>query len=242
MSRLSQILISPETETGFRIRKGLLAGLLGVVFLLLYVIDYTFDDWQTDIPSLLLPFAALAVVDLLLLARDPLQYSRSSSNRHASFFQAQFPGIYIQQRYNVPAYQARRRWLRVFRRWRDESHPNHFYYTTSLRRRYECRAVYHLQWLSIRIFLLSVLALAVLAGLTWYVDLDLPRSYSLLNPGLTVARIAFPLLLLGLYLYVRVNNRPDWDSPTGVWLRWKEINDRIKACWDQNEGASVKRQ
>jgi len=90
--------------------------------------------------------------------------------------------------------------------------------------------------------LLSVLALAVLACLTWYGDLDLPRYYSLFNPGLTVARIAFPLLLLSLYLYLRVDNSPDEDNPTGVWLKWKEINDKLKAWWDQNEGVSVKRQ
>jgi len=241
MSRLSQILFSPETETRFRLRKGLLLGLLGLAFLSLYVIDYSFDNWQTDIPRLLLPLVALTMVDLLLLAGEPLQNPRTGSNRHASFFQSQFPRIYIQERYNLPATEARQRWLTVLRQWKDENHPNHSYYATSLRRRYECRAVYHLQWLSIRIFLLSVLALAVLACLTWCGDLDLPRSYSLLNPGLTVARIAFPLLLLGLYLCVRVNNRPDQDNPTGVWLRWKNINDVLKAWWDQNEGTGIKR-
>lgn len=242
MSRLAQILFSAQTETGFRLRKGLLLGLLGIAFLLLYVIDYTFDNWQTDIPRLLLPLVALAVVDLLLLAEEPLQHPGSSSSRHASFFQSQFPRIYIQEEHRLPATEARQRWLSVLHQWKDENHPNHFYYATSLRRRHECRAVYYLQWLSIRVFLLSVLALAVLACLTWCGDLNLPRFYSLLNPGLTAARIAFPLLLLGLYLYMRVNNRPDQDNPTGVWLRWKEINDVLKAWWDQNEGASIKGQ
>ena len=242
MSRLSKILFSPETETGFRLRKGLSLGLLGLAFLFLYVIDYSFDNWQTDIPKLLLPIVALAMVDLLFLAEEPLQYPRPISNRHASFFQSQFPRIYIQERYNLPAPEARQRWLNVFRHWKDENHPNHSYYATSLRRRYECRSIYYLQWLSIRILLLSILALAVLACLTWCADLDLPRYYSLQNAGLTGVRIAFPLILLGLYIYVRVNNRPDQDNPTGVWLRWKEINDKLKAWWDQNEGASVKRQ
>ncbi len=241
MSWLSEILISPRTETGFRLRKGLLLGLLGVAFLLLYVIDYSFDNLQTDIPRLLLPLVALVMVDLLFLAEEPLQHPGSGSSRHASFFQSQFPRIYIQQRYNLPATEARQRWLSVFRQWKDEDHPNHFYYATSLRRRHECRAVYYLQWLSIRIFLLSVLALAVLACLTWWGELGLPPSYSLQNPGLTAARIAFPLFLLGLYLYVRVSNMPDRDNPTGAWLRWKEINDVLKAWWDRNEGAGMKR-
>jgi len=241
VSWLSEILISPKTETGFRLRKGLLLGLLGVAFLLLYVIDYSFDNLQTDIPRLILPFVVLAMVDLLLLAEEPLQHPGSGSSRHASFFQSQFPRIYIQQRYNLPATEARQRWLSVLRQWKDENHPNHFYYATSLRRRHECRAVYYLQWLSIRIFLLSVLALAVLACLTWWGELGLPPSYSLQNPGLTGARIAFPLFLLGLYLYVRVSNMPDQDNPTGAWLRWKEINDVLKSWWDQNEGATIRR-
>lgn len=241
MSWLSGGSLSPVNEGGVRLRKGLSLGLLGLAFLLLYVIDLTFDNLQTDVPKALLPFLVLVVIDLLLLAEDPLQYSRSKSNRHIAFFQAQFPRIYIQRQYNLPAREARQRWLSVLRQWKDENHPNHVYFVTLLRARHGCRTVFYLQRVLIWLTLLSFVALAILAGLSWWGGLDLPSFYSLQNDSLTAARIVFPFLLFGLYLYLRVGNRPDQENPTGVWLKWRWINDLLKAWWDQNEGASIKR-
>ncbi len=241
MSWLSGGILSPVNEGGVRLRKGLFLGILGLAFLLLYVIDLTFDNLQTDVPKALLPFLALVVSDLLLLTEDPLQYSRSESSRHIVFFQAQFPRIYIQRQYNLPAGEARQRWLSVLRQWKDENHPNHAYFVTLLRARHGCRAVFYLQRVLLWLSLLSFVALAILAGLSWWGGLDLPGFYSLQNDSLTAARIAFPFLLFGLYLYLRVGNRPDQENPTGVWMKWQWINDLLKAWWDQNEGASIKR-
>jgi len=229
-------LLTPRSEGGLRLRKGLFLGFLGLAFLLLYVVDLTFDDWVADIPRVLLPLLALSAIDILLLSEDSLKYSRSASNRHITFFQAQFPRIHIQKRYNLPAPEARQRWLAVLRQWKDENHPNHFYFVTLLRRRFECRTVFYLQRVLIWLSLLSFVALVILAVLSWWGALDLPHFYSLDNTGLTVARIAFPIALFSLYVYLRMDNRPDRGNPTGVWLRWKEINDQLKAWWDQNEG------
>jgi hypothetical protein len=229
-------LLTPHYEGGLRLRKGLFLGFLGLAFLLLYVVDLTFDDWVADIPRVFLPLLALSAIDILLLSEDSLQHSRSASNRHISFFKAQFPRIYIQKQYNLPAPEARQRWLAVLRQWKDENHPNHFYFVALLRRRLECRTVFYLQRVLIWLSLLSFVALVILAVLSWWGALDLPRFYSLDNAGLTVARIVFPIALLGLYVYLRMDNRPDQDNPTGVWLKWEEINDQLKAWWDQNEG------
>ncbi len=236
MNWLAGGLLTPRSEGGLRFRKGLFLGFLGLAFLLLYVVDLTFDDWVADIPRVLLPLLALSAIDILLLSEDSLKYSRSASNRHITFFQAQFPRIHIQKQYNLPAPEARQRWLAVLRQWKDENHPNHFYFVTLLRRRLGCRTVFYLQRVLIWLSLLSFVALVILAVLSWWGALDLPRFYSLDNTGLTVARIVFPIVLLSLYVYLRMDNRPDRDNPTGVWLRWKEINDQLKAWWDQNEG------
>jgi phage terminase large subunit-like protein len=232
-------LLTPRKEGGLRLRKGLYVGLLGLAFLLLYVIDPAVDDWVADIPRMLLPLLALSAVCLLFLSEDPLQYSRSGSNRHIAFFQAQFPRVYIQQQYNLTAPEARQRWLTVLRQWRDENHPKHFYFTALLRRRLECRLVFYLQRVLVWLSFLSFMALVALAVLSSWQAIDLPGFYSLDNTGLTAARVAFPFVLLGLYVYLRVANRPDRVNPTGAWLRWKEINDQLKDWWDQNEGAPL---
>ncbi len=242
MNWLAGGLLTPRKEGGLRLRKGLYVGLLGLAFLLLYVVDLAVDDWVADIPRMLLPLLALSAVSLLLLSEDPLQYSRSAGSRHISFFQSQFPRVYIQQQYNLTAPEARQRWLTVLRQWRDENHPNHFYFTALLRRRLECRLVFYLQRVLVWLSFLSFVALVVLAVLSEVEALDLPRFYSLDNTALTMARIILPFVLLGLYVYLRVANRPDRDNPTGVWLRWKEINDQLKDWWDRNEGTLLRNQ
>jgi hypothetical protein len=219
------------------LRKGLFLGILGLVFLLLYVVNLNFDDLQTDIPVALLSLLALAAVDILLLTEDPLQYSRATDNRHISFYQEQFPRKYIQQRHGLTAPEARQRWLSVLRQWRDKSHPCHLYYMSLLRTRYECRMVFNLQRVLIWLSSLSFIGLLVLAGLSWWDGMDLPVYYSFENPALIAARIVFPFLLFGLYMYLRAVNIPDTDNPTGAWRRWKEINDELKTWWDQNEVA-----
>jgi hypothetical protein len=113
--------------------------------------------------------------------------------------------------------------------------PNHTYYTTALARGYECRAVYYIQWLSFWCFIVSMLALAVLACLSWLGHLDLSSFYSFRNASLIVPRILFPVFLLGLWLYLGMTNKPEHDNPTGVWRKWKEINDILKAWWDENQ-------
>ena len=238
MSWLGGRTLSPVNEGGVRLRKGLFLGVLGLVFLLLYVIDPAFNDLQTDVPKALLSFLVLVAVDILLLTEDPLQHSRSDNNRHIRFFQAQFPRTYIQQRYDLPAPEARRRWLSVLRQWKSEAHPNHHYFVTSLRARYACRTVFYLQRTLIWLSLLSFIALIALAVLSWG-GVDLPRYYSLESGGLLAARVIYPFILLGAYVYLRMSHRPDRESPSGVWLKWRVINDLLKAWWDENEGAAA---
>jgi hypothetical protein len=230
--------LSPANEGGARLRQGLYAGVLGLALLFLYVIDTSFDKPRTDVPAALLPFLVLSAAAILLVTPDWIHSSRSEDDRCVAFYQAQLLRGYIQRRYGLPARDARQRWLSVLRRWRDERHANHRYYTALLRARYECRMVFYLQRVLVWLAALSLLALVVLAAVSW-AGLDTPPFYSFDNPGLTAVRIAFPLLLLGGALYLRAANVPDPDRPTGVWLRWKEINDEIKAWWDRNVGAAA---
>lgn len=238
MSWLGGGALSPVNEGGVRLRKGLFLGVLGLVFLLLYVIDLAFNDLQTDVAKALLPFLILSAVDIMLITEDPLQHSRANDNRYIVFFQAQLPRIYIQKRYNLPASEARQRWLRVLRQWKDDDHPNHHYFVTLLRTRYECRTVFYLQRTLIWLSLLSLVALMALAILSWG-GVDLPLYYSFENDGLLAIRVIFPFILLGAYTHLRMSHRPDWESPSGVWLKWQVINDLLKAWWDQNEGVAA---
>jgi hypothetical protein len=238
MSWLDGGTLSPVNEGGVRLRKGLFLGVPGLVFLLLYVIDPAFNDLQTGVAVALMSFLVLSVADILLITEDPLGHSRSVNNRSTAFFQAQFPRIYIQERYGLPAPEARRRWLSVLRQWKDEDHPNHHYFVTLLKARYECRTVFYLQRTLIWLSLLSFVALTVLAVLSWG-DIDLPLYYSFESSGLLAVRVIFPFVLLGSYTYLRISHVPDWDSPSGVWLKWKVINDLLKAWWDENEGIAA---
>jgi len=235
VSWLSRLVISPKTEFGVRLRKGLFLGLLGVAFILLYIVDFAFADVATDVPRFMLPLVGVGAVGIIYLARDSLRYPGAAADRHVSFFQSQYPKVYLEQHYRLPPSEARERWLSVLRQWRDRSHPSHDLYARSLRTSYECRLVYYLQWLLPRAFWLCVLALAVLAVLTLGVDAGLSPSFTLHNTALTGVRIAFPVLLLVFYMHLRLSNRPDPDGPTGAWLRWKEINDDLKSWWDRNQ-------
>jgi hypothetical protein len=230
--------LSPANEGGARLRQGLIPGVLGLAFLFLYVIDTSLDNPRTDVPAALLPFLVLSAAAILLVTPDWIHSSRSADDRHVAFYRAQFLRSYIQQRYGLSAEDARQRWLGVLRRWRDAGNANHFYYTALLRARYECRMVFYLQRVLVWLAALSLLALVVLAAVSWG-GLDTPPFYSFDNQGLAAARIAFPLLLLGGTLYLRAANVPDPDRPTGVWLRWKEINDELKVWWDGNVGAAA---
>lgn len=236
MNRVLYSIVCPSSERGLRIRKALVVAFFTAALLGLYVVEPTLQDWQTGILKVLLPLLALFAVAVLSVLVDPIAYPRSKSGQHASFFQSQLPKLHIQREHSLPAEQARQAWLSVFRQWNSESHPNHPYYATCLRRRYACQAIYHMQWVSLLAFLLYVVALIVLAVLSTFAGSALPSFYTFDNHALAAARIAFPVLPLGIYFYLRATNRPDPDNPTGVWLRWKEINDSLKAWWDQNEG------
>jgi len=230
--------LSPANEGGARLRQGLYAGVLGLALLFLYVIDTGFDSPRTDVPAALLPFLVLSAASILLVTPDWVHSSRSTDDRYVAFYRAQLLGGYIQRRYGLSAQDARQRWRDVLRGWRDGRHANHAYYTALLRARYECRMVFYLQRVLLWLAALSLLALIVLAAVSW-AGLDPPQFYSFDDPGLTAARIAFPLLLLGGTLYLRAANVPDPEKPTGVWLRWKEINDELKSWWDANVGAAA---
>jgi hypothetical protein len=212
-------------------------GLLGLVFLFLYVIDTNFDSPRTDVPAALLPFVALCAICIVLVTPDWLHASRSTVNRSVVFYRAQFPNAYIAERYNLSAGDARAKWLGVLRLWRDESHANHFYYAALLRARYNARMVFYAQRVLAWLAGLSLLGLLALVVANWG-GAEPPAFYSFDNAGLSTARIAFPLLLLGAYLYLRASNVPDPDRPTGVWMGWKVVNDTLKAWWDENEGSA----
>ena len=230
-------LLSPVNEGGARFRQGMIPGLLGLAFLFLYVIDPGFDDPQTDLPVAILAFLALSAASILLVTPDWLHSSRSAASRHVAFYRSQLVQAHIQERCGVSAQDARQRWLGELRQWKDESHPNHSWFVALLLARYECRMVFYLQRLLLPLAALCFLALAVLAAMDWG-SAGLSPFYSFDNTGLTAARMVFPLLLLGGYLYLRAGNVPDPDDPTGVWLRWREINDEIKAWWDERGGAA----
>jgi len=229
--------LSPANEGGARLRQGLFAGVPGLAFLFLYVIDTSFDNPRTDVPAALLPFLVVVAVAILLVTPDWIHASRSPNDRHIAFYRAQLVAGYIERRYGLSAGDARQRWLGVLRSWRDARHPNHPYYPSLLRAKYECRMVFYLQRVLAWLAALSLLALVVLAAMSW-AGLDVSPFYSFDSPGLTAARVAFPLVLLGGALYLRAANVADTERPSGVWLRWKEINDELKAWWDRNEGAA----
>lgn len=235
MSRLFYSLVCPSSERGLRIRKALVAAAFGAALLLLYVVDPGFENWRTDLPKMLLLPAALFVLAVLAVLVDPIARAGPSPNCYVSFYRSQLPKLHIQEKHNLPPEDARQAWLKVFRQWNSEQHPNHCYYATSLKARYACQAIYYIQWVSLRAFLVSALALAVLAIVSWSGGL-LTGFYSFGNPWLAAARIAFPVLPLSIFLYLRATNRADRYNPTGVWRRWREINDSLKAWWDQHEG------
>ncbi len=235
MSRLFYSLVCPSSERGLRIRKALVAAAFGAALLLLYVVDPSFENSRRDVPKLLLLPVALFVLAVLAVLFDPIARAGPRPNRYVTFFRSQLPKLHVQQKHNLPPEEARQAWLKVFRQWNSEQHPNHTYYATSLKTRYACQAIYYVQWLSLRASLLSALALAVLAILSWS-GVGLPQFYCFGNPWLAAARIAFPILPLSIFLYLRATNRADQYNPTGVWRRWREINNSLKAWWDQHEG------
>ena len=232
-----QDIISPKTEQDLKTRNALLVTLFCAAFLILYVFPFTtFANWRVDTIYAFVLVIFVALIALFLSSVDPLLHSKPKKNRYVAFYQAQLPSLYIKEKCNLTDTEAKNKWFTFFNQWANPTHPNHAYYNKAFHNGYECRGIYYIQWISMKIIWLSVASLAVFAILTWLAGFDSQQYYSFLYDKLLEIRIIFPLLLLIFNGYLRFTQKPDADNPSGVWLKWKEINDILKDSWEKDQG------
>lgn len=225
----------PKTEAGLRLRNALVALLLTAVFLYLYLVPLQSPQGFSTLPSYLLfvliTFSVL-IIDLVIFAHDPLQYGDINKNKYARFFTSQFPSAFIAQKYNISMDQARNKWFSEFNKWQNPEHQCHEYRVRAFQIGYQCREIYHMQVISKYLAILSFIFL-VFIFTSGFIPFRLPDFYYATYVGVPIIlRIVFPLFLVFLSSYLKIMNNV--DRPTGVWLRWKQHNDLLKARWLDN--------
>lgn len=219
---------NPKTKEGLIAITTILVMLLYLLYLHLFVIEFRRDDANSLIYLLVL---LVPVVSTLLFARDSIAFAE---NADAKFFQAQFPQKYLAKRFALDDDEASYLWFRALDRAMDRPHIQRTYQYG-----YTCRLVYYTKR---AVTLFALVTLATLIGTMWYrcvkeipqyvVGWDrfweaLKGESNLLGKSVYLAH----LVLFGLYL--TVGNRPNRSKPTGVWARWKEVNDRNRRWLDE---------
>jgi len=239
LARLIIGIIQPSSEAEFKLHNSLVALTIAALFVFLYLIpihgtDVTglFASRSISISIAVVSSIAIMLLDVVVFAHDPLQYDDVTKNKHARFFQSQFPSKYIAEERRIDVSAARNLWFTEFNKLKAVNHPNHEYWRRAFLKGYECRRVYHTQIVSKRLALASCIWWLLIFPLG-LAGLDLPDYFSAgFSSMLTLLRIGYPVFLFSLDLHLgKVNNV---DKPSGVWLKWKQHNETLRAWWDKN--------
>jgi hypothetical protein len=179
-----------------------------------------------------------AAMKLLLFSGDPLA---NTNGKEARFFQSQFPDAIVAKHLNIDPDSARYLWFKACdRRQAEEDGAMLRTYQYG----YTCRLVYYARRITAAFSILSITTLLFFSatsalGLrnagnsTWYQL----WWHAFLEISNLSGKLFYMLHVLGLLAFLSFANRADANNPTGVWARWKEVNDRNKAWVKQFQSA-----
>jgi hypothetical protein len=171
-----------------------------------------------------------AAVKLVFFSGDPISHSENSE---ALFFQAQFPDKYIETKFKIGKPLAQHLWFRALDKRASEGEIKRtFQYG------FTCRLVYYIRRLMTTFAIVSVIFLIWQVGHAyWRTNHGWAGFRPIWNSFVGISNLegkAFYIMhVVTILVYLRWANKPTSTQPTGVWARWKEINERHKAWLDQ---------
>lgn len=157
----------------------------------------------------------------LLFASDPLQFADRNKVNDAKFFQEQLPSRHIMNKFSLDEKKAVHYWFGIYNKWADPNHPLHERHKRTSDIGFTCRLIYFLKWWLPIFGVVSVIALLV----NFY--LHKLQDY-LFYQSMYIAAVWLA------FVWITNTHKPNTDNPTGVWCRWKQINDMHKVWIDDN--------
>lgn len=227
---LSFLNFDPKTQSGITNITVWLAMLVYFLFINFFIVPVAVPNQPENYTFYLFVLFVPAATKLIFFSGDSISFRK---NREAEFFQQQFPDKYIAQKYEIALPQAQHLWFKCLdKRAEDGEIKRTFQYG------YTCRLVYYTRRLTFVFFCLSLVLLIGNAALNYF------RVYgqwmgwhavwqSILSIANLKGKLFYLLHIGGISLYLRLANSTASKKPSGVWARWKHINDRNKAWIDR---------
>lgn len=226
---LSLLNFDPKTQDGITNITVWLAILVYFLFINFFVVPISVPNEPANYTLYLFVLFVPAATKLIFFSGDPISHKQ---NPEATFFQAQFPDSYVAAKFKIEKPLAQHLWFKALdKRALDGEIKRTFQYG------YTCRLVYYTRRLMGTFAILAVLFLLIDTGyIYWHVHHcwagfraiwgSLSEIYNLKG------RLFYLLHVGGIPIYLSVANKPKEQKPTGVWARWKHINDRNRAWID----------
>jgi hypothetical protein len=230
---LSLFNFDPKTRDGITSITIWLTMLMYFLYISLFIVPISLPREPVNYTFYLFVLFVPAAVKLLFFSGDSISYR---NNREARFFQNQFPDRYIAKKYGVSLPAAQHVWFKALDRRESEGEVQRTYQYG-----YTCRLIYHTRRIAFTFAVVSLLTLAAYTAVSYFrviaASSPVPRSARLWESLLSVENLRGKLFYLahvgGIAVYISIANKARDTAPTGVWARWKHINDRNKAWVDQ---------
>jgi hypothetical protein len=202
--------------------------LIYVLYLHLFVVQLGRESANYLLYALVL---IIPLIGTFLFAGDSLAFGSSAE---AKFFQKEFPDKHVAKKFGVEEAEARRLWFRALDRRLDDQLVKRTYQYG-----YTCRLFYYAKR---AVFWFALLTSVTLAGTIMYrlckvIPLNVVGQdrvwEAVKGEANLLGKVVYLVHLVGLFLFLKFSNRIDPRRPTGVWKRWREVNERNRKWVDQ---------
>lgn len=230
LERMKRFLdFDPKTQDGLVNITTWFIILIYFLYLHLFIVPIRISKFEENYALYLFVLFIPAAIGLLLFSGDSIAYAE---NNEARFFQAQFPDKYVAEKFKIDMPKARLLWFKAVDKLKDEERIKR-----TFQRGYTCRLVYYTRRAALAFFGVAIATLLLTSLWRYYSAPELHgwREFSVafLQETNLLGKLFYVAHVGGLWIYFSTFHRPRMKNPSGVWIRWKEINDRNKAWIDR---------
>ncbi len=230
-------LIDPETRRGLKFLTCIIIFVLTIFFAAAFILPNQFIQnviSQLNLPNGIYYLTGLLIVHLLfvtLTSGDKLYYGNPQKNCFVRSFQEKLPSKHLYRKLNessktlISMERATQLWFDEFNKWREQGHPRHKARERTFQRGYSCRFIYYLFTYSVCLLSLSAIWLTIEVFMCHY-------QHHIINN--LEAKITYTAIILIVPILLYCCNKPNKTKPTGVWLRFNEINNDHITWIDHN--------
>ncbi len=220
----------PRTQDGLISITTWLLLVIYFLYIHLFIVAVDLQSYKPNYALYAFVLFVPAAVGLLVFSGDPIAHA---SNKEAKFFQSHFPDAYVAAKFKIDANLARLLWFKALDKVQGEGFVKKTY-----QRGYTCRLVYYSRRASIGFFVLASLTLALRISWRYFTEQEFRSAgWYGIWPAIGaeenwVGKIFYLAHTFALWIYLTCGHKPDASNPSGVWARWKEVNDRNRAWID----------